>query len=394
MKKWILGLLILLVGLFGLLTFFLFFKKDEVPPKIEVVLKDPLVLEFSDEKKVSDYILSINGKIVDDYVIDSTKLGPKKVSFRFINDEQKEVSYEFNLDVVDTKPPVIWLSGKYSVLVGSDESFKDRILCGDNYDSNPTCVIEGDYDLNKVGEYPLVFRATDSSGNEQVENFTLYVKESSNPSLSTKTYYSDILAKHKNEHTKIGLDVSSWQDDIDFSKIKEAGVEFMMIRIGGTKGTNGEYFMDSKFLRNIELAKQYGIDVGIYFYSYANSVEHARKDAKWIVEQIKNYKIDLPIAFDWEEWSYFNNYHMSFYELTNMANAFIEEVENAGYEGMLYSSKLYLEEVWLPIKNKVWLAHYTDQTDYQGKYQIWQLCSDGIIDGIDGFVDINVMYTD
>lgn len=392
MKKWILGISIFV--LVSGLSFFFFFKKEAKPPKIEVVLKEPLVLEFSEEKRVSDYIVSMNGKIVDDFIIDSTKLGEKKVSFRFINEENREVPYEFSLEVVDTKPPVIWLSGRYRVLVGSDESFKDRILCGDNYDSNPTCVIEGTYDLNTVGEYPLVFRATDSSGNEQVENFTLYVQESSTPVEQTKTYFSDVVATHKNEHTKIGLDVSSWQEKIDFSKIKEAGVEFMMIRIGGTKGTNGEYFMDSQFVSNLEQAKKYGIEVGLYFYSYANSVEHARRDARWIVEQMKDYDLDLPIAFDWEEWSYFNNYHMSFFELTNMAKAFIEEVEKAGYEGMLYSSKLYLEEVWLPMKSKVWLAHYTDQTDYQGKYQLWQLCSDGIIDGIDGFVDINVMYMD
>lgn len=62
--------------------------------------------------------------------------------------------------------------------------------------------------------------------------------------------------------------------------------------------------------------------VGIYFYSYANSKEKAIKDAKWILEQIKDYKIDLPIAFDWENWSFYNEFNLSFFGLTDMANAF------------------------------------------------------------------------
>ena len=75
-----------------------------------------------------------------------------------------------------------------------------------------------------------------------------------------------------------------------------------------------------------------------------------------------------------------------------MAESFLETIEDAGYEGMLYSSKSYLENIWLPTKYDIWLAHYTIQTNYQGKYKLWQLCENGKIDGIDGAVDINVMY--
>lgn len=165
-----------------------------------------------------------------------------------------------------------------------------------------------------------------------------------------------------------------------------------MIRIGRTKGTNKEYFIDKNFIRNIEEANKYNIDTGIYFYSYSNSNESAIKDAKWVLKQIKDYQVTLPIAYDWEEWSSFNNYHLSFFGLTSMAESFLDTIENAGYDGMLYSSKSYLENIWFPTKYDVWVAHYTDSADYTGKYKMWQLCDNGRVDGIEGNVDIDIIY--
>ena len=165
-----------------------------------------------------------------------------------------------------------------------------------------------------------------------------------------------------------------------------------MIRVGYTNGIDGEYILDTKFIQNIEAANKYDIDAGVYFYSYANSIESAKKDAKWVLKQIKDYNIKLPIAFDWEEWNNFNDYNLSFFGLTNMAEVFLDTIEKSGYNGMLYSSKSYLENIWLPTDHDIWLAHYTDNTDYNGEYKMWQLCNNGKIDGINGDVDIDIMY--
>ena len=135
------------------------------------------------------------------------------------------------------------------------------------------------------------------------------------------------------------------------------------------------------------------IPVGIYFYSYANSKNDAIKEAKWVISKIKKYNVELEIAFDWENWSEFQEFDLSFYHLTEAAQAFIDTVEKAGYKGMLYSSKNYLENIWLPLKGNIWLAHYTSQTTYEGKYKVWQLCNNGKVDGInDNYVDIDIMY--
>lgn len=370
--------------------------------KIEVILTDTLSLEFTDKKKVSDFISSINGKIIDDYIIDSTKLGKKEIKFKFINEENIKLDYSFYINVVDTVVPLIWINSSYSVKVGNEINIIESVLCGDNYDSNPKCFIEGAYDTNKVGNYDLVFKAIDNSGNETKKEFTLKVYESNisslNSSNSSNSYspsytdFNEVVKNYKNDNTKIGLDVSEWQGEIDFEKIKNAGVEFIFIRVGGTKGTNKDYFLDSTFKQNIENANKYNIPAGIYFFSYANSSKSSIKDAKWVLNQIKGYKIDLPIVFDWEDWSDFNEYNVSFYELTKLATDFIDTIEKAGYKGMLYSSKSYLENIWMPIDDEIWLAHYTKETNYKGNYKVWQLCNNGQIDGIDGFVDINIMY--
>lgn len=364
--------------------------------KIEVTLVEDLTIKFLEEKRVSDFISSINGKIIDDYIIDSTRAGDKLVYFEFINDDGIKVNYEYTVKIIDDVAPLIWLGDSYSITVGNNVDLLSKILCGDNEDNNPTKHIEGEYDYNTVGSYPLVFKASDRSGNTTEKKFTLYVNEkkpnSSNSTQKTYTNFSDVVQTYKTDNTKIGIDVSVWQGDIDFEAIKNAGVEFIIIRVGTTKGPNGEYMLDSKFVRNIEQANAYNIDVGVYFYSYANSNEQAKEEALWVIDKIKEYNVSLPIAYDWENWETFNDYKLSFYNLTDMANTFLNTVKDAGYDGLLYSSKNYLENFWMPVEFDTWLAHYAKKTNYKGNYTYWQLCNNGKIDGINGEVDINIMY--
>lgn len=365
---------------------------------IRVELTDNLETSFYSDVKVSDFLKSINGTLVDDYKIDTSTIGKKKVKFEYINEEDIRIPYAYTITIKDDIAPSIWLSSTYSVNVGYNGNLLDDITCADNLDDNPKCEIIGDYNLNKVGSYSLTFKATDNSGNITTKEFTLKVKKPKNNSSSnsntnySKTLFSDIVKEHKKDNTLIGIDVSSWQGNIDFEKVKESGVEFVFIRVGSTRGINGEYFVDKQFINNIEGFNSVGIPVGIYFYSYANSKKAAIADAKWVLEQIKGYDIDLPIVYDWESWSFYNEFNQSFYSTSMNAKAFLEEIKKAGYQGMLYSSKSYLERVWFDIGYPVWLAHYTTKTSYTGDYDYWQLCSNGKISGIAGDVDINIYY--
>lgn len=389
----VVGIILLSVG--G----FLLYKYIEIKNAVvKVVLKDNLEADFVDTLKVSSFIESINGKIVNDYYLNTDSLGKKKIDFEYINDDGIKIKYNYEINVVDREAPLIWLGKSYNVTRGSEDNLIDKIMCGDNYDNNPECVIEGDYNLDNVGSYNLVFKATDSSGNVSKKKFILNVNEASSKKESngvkSVTEFSYVIKDYKNDNTQIGIDVSKWQGDIDFSKLKSAGVEFVIIRIGSSTGINGENFIDSKFIQNIKNANSVGIPMGVYFYSYANSVDRAISDAKWIIENIKDYKVELPIAFDWENWGSFNTYELSFFGLTNMAKSFMDTVKDAGYDAMLYSSKTYLENIWMSVDYPVWLAHYTKNTNYAGDYSYWQICSNGRVDGINGDVDIDIRYID
>ena len=376
------------------------------PPEIDntgYTLIENLKVSVYSKVKVKDLIASIDGKVVTNKTLNTEELGKQEVSFVYKNKNDKEKRGVFTIDVVDEEKPLVWLSGSYSARVGSDLNLEDEIFCADNYDSNPTCKIEGTYDLNTAGTYNLTYVATDSNKNEERINFTLNVYEPA-PATTTQTpapaeereevvtAFNDVVATHKDENTEIGIDVSKWQGDIDFKKVKDAGATFVMIRVGSQQGVEGEYILDPYFKQNIENALANDLKVGVYFNSYANSKKEAVKQADWVLDQIKDYEITLPIAFDWECYNSFNQMELSLFGLNEVAESFLEKVEDKGYDGMLYGSKNYLNSIWKYHDYDVWLAHYTDQTDYDSHYVMWQLCQDGRIDGINTAVDINVLY--
>ena len=376
------------------------------PPEIDntgYTLIENLKVPVYSKLKVKNLIASIDGKVITNKTLNTEVLGKQEVSFVYKDKNNKEKRGVFTIDVVDEEKPLVWLSGSYSARVGSDLNLEDEIFCADNYDSNPTCKIEGTYDLNTAGTYNLTYVATDSNKNEERINFTLNVYEPA-PATTTQTpvaaeqreevvtAFNDVVAIHKDENTEIGIDVSKWQGDIDFRKVKDAGATFVMIRVGSQQGVDGEYILDPYFKQNIENALANDLKVGVYFYSYANSKKEARKQATWVLDQIKDYEITLPIAFDWECYNSFNQMELSLFGLNEVAESFLDEVENKKYDGMLYGSKNYLNDIWKYHEYDVWLAHYTDKTDYDSHYVMWQLCQDGKIDGINTLVDINVLY--
>lgn len=337
----------------------------------------------------------------DNLKIDTEKLGEKEYTLNY-NLKDKKYEKKIKLNVIDKDAPIVFSGTNKTVTVGYDGDACNLITYGDNYDGNVKCQIEGIYDFNKVGTYKLVYHLSDSSNNEKKVNVTLNVKEksnggsSSNPSTpSKKTEFSDILKEHKNDNTEVGIDVSKWQGDIDFEKVKNAGATFVMMRIGVQSKQNGELSVDRYYEQNIKKAKAAGLKVGVYLYSIATSKKEAIEHANWVLKTLNKEELDLPIVFDWENWSKWNKYNMSFHDINEVANTFMTSVQEDGYKGMLYSSKFYLENIWTNKNNNpVWLAHYTNKTNYEGDYFLWQMSNIGNIDGIKGDVDINILYKD
>lgn len=356
--------------------------------KISFVINENIELEVYKEVKLSSLFSQSNVELIDDYTISSNELGNKEYSFKYKeNNEIKEG--KFNINIVDKTKPVIMQGKNLTVELGYKKKLESVLMSADNYDSNPKREIIGNYDFNKEGDYELEYKVTDKSGNIETQKFTLHVKKPNNSYSNDYTSFKEIKEKYKNN--KVGIDISFWQGNVDFNKLKASGVDFVMIRMGTQLGFDKESELDSKFIQNIKKANEVGIDVGIYYYSYAKTKKEAKKQALFVIDNIKNYKIDLPVAFDWESFSKFNELNLSLHDFNEINYEFLNTIKENGYKTYLYGSRNYLTDVFDP-KDDVWLAHYTKETDYKGEYKMWQLCNNGKVDGINGYVDIDILY--
>ena len=189
-----------------------------------------------------------------------------------------------------------------------------------------------------------------------------------------------------------GIDVSKYQGDINFKKVKDAGIQFVIIRIG-----YGQYESqkDPKFERNYEGFRNVGIPIGVYLYSYAKSVADAKKEAEVTLKWLKGRELNLPVYYDIEDKSQIN---LGKNTLTNMCEAFCDTIEKAGYWAGVYTNKYffttYLDYQKLEEKYTIWVAQYNDTNTYRGKYDMWQYTSSGKVNGISGNVDMDILYRD
>lgn len=185
-----------------------------------------------------------------------------------------------------------------------------------------------------------------------------------------------------------GIDVSKHQGNIDWSKVH---VDFAILRAGYGKELSQK---DEQFENNYAGCKKNNIPCGVYWYSYATSVEEAKKEAKVCLEVIKGKTFEFPIFFDLEEKRQFD---LGKKACSEMVQAFCDTLENAGYYAGLYCSTYYLTNfVTEAVRNRyaIWVAQYNDKCTYSGQYGIWQKSSEGKINGINGNVDIDECYID
>ena len=217
------------------------------------------------------------------------------------------------------------------------------------------------------------------------------IEKPKNSSSSNEISFEEIQSRLPGNASLL-IDVSKWDRDIDWKKVKEAGVEYAMIRLGTQKALDKESVIDEYFEKNYKGDKENDIKIGVYYFSYANDVEDAKIQAEWVLDKIKGYEIDLPVSLDWESWEYFSEFNMSLHDLNELASTFLGMIKEKGYDAINYSSKSYLENVWNVKDYYTWLAHYTINTNYQGDFLIWQFTSSGRIPGIKGNVDVNFYY--
>lgn len=216
--------------------------------------------------------------------------------------------------------------------------------------------------------------------------------------LETQEKDKDIYNRKKYVEVKKiskGIDVSSFQGDIDWEKVKESGIDFVMIRCGFRNLTISDLGVDNKFHYNISEANRLGIPVGIYFYSTAINEIEAIEEATFVLNLIKDYDITYPVVYDFELFNQKRTKGVTADVINKNADLFLNYMETHGYKGMLYFNLTALDYYWnldYFSNKKLWLAHYANGIDYEGQFDMWQYADNGRIDGIKGNVDLNISY--
>ena len=204
--------------------------------------------------------------------------------------------------------------------------------------------------------------------------------------------------RYKSEDTlaSVGVDVSSHQQEIDWQRVAESGIQFVILRVGYRGYTEGTIQEDAYFEQNLEGAIDAGLDVGVYFFSQAIDEQEAREEARFVLDRISGYQLAFPVFFDWEKiGSEARSDTMDLASLTTVTDTFCTEIRNAGYQaGLYFNQQLGYEELHLPSLQTYtfWLAEYNDTPSFAYHFDLWQYSATGTVDGIDGDVDLNLAF--
>ena len=223
-----------------------------------------------------------------------------------------------------------------------------------------------------------------------------------NPFDELDFQYEGRYLKLRDGESLTGVDVSHWQQDIDWEQVKDSGVDFAMIRLGYRGYEKGGIGLDTYAIANLDGAIAAGLDVGVYFFSQALTPEEAEEEAYFVVQQLEPYAehITMPVVYDWEHVNVENTRTENMRDpdlLTDCSLAFLQTVEAAGYRPMVYFNRtqswkyLNLEE----LKDyEFWLAAYTQRMDFPYKIKMWQYTNKGRVPGIEGECDVNIYFPD
>ena len=198
----------------------------------------------------------------------------------------------------------------------------------------------------------------------------------------------------------LGVDVSEHQGSIRWEKVASTDVRFAMVRLAYRGwGSEGRIRADSRGIENLNGAKDAGLQVGVYFFSQAITVEEAREEARFLLTLLDGRELDLPVVYDWETVSseQARTKDMTAATLNACALAFCEEIRAAGYEAMVYfnqdlARRMFDLKALQREELDFWLAMYSENMTWAYRVRMWQYTNTASVDGIKGNVDMNLYF--
>ena len=257
------------------------------------------------------------------------------------------------------------------------------------------------YMQHSDADFFTALNQTTRLGGQYVINFLSPAERSIpvNPYRETDYYeHGDFIQCAGSEVSRTGIDVSSHQQEIDWQAVADAGVEFAVVRVGYRGYSEGDIFPDTMASENIRGALDAGLDVGVYFFSQATSVQEAKEEAWFVLDAIDGYPITYPVLFDWEGiTTEARTDEVTGPEMTEFARAFCDEIENAGYTAGVYfnqSDGYNSYDLRALRAYEFWLAEYDSAQSFAYEVQLWQYSNQGTVPGVGTTVDLNLCYKD
>lgn len=202
----------------------------------------------------------------------------------------------------------------------------------------------------------------------------------------------------ENTEAKRGIDVSTFQGEIDWKKVKKDGIDYAFVRLGFRGYESGKIVLDSKYEENIKGSIEAGLDTGVYFFTEALTEEEAIEEADFVIENLSGHHITMPVAIDVEESANTEKTrtkNLTKEQRTKNVIAFCKRIKEAGYDVMIYgnlkSFMIMMDFEKLEEYDK-WFAYYRYPFHFPYKVKIWQYTSSEKIDGIEGNTDVNLMF--
>lgn len=204
--------------------------------------------------------------------------------------------------------------------------------------------------------------------------------------------------KENDVRSKVGIDVSEFQGDIDWQAVKSSGIEFAIIRMGYRGyGESGTLVVDPMFDVHIKGAIDAGLRVGVYFFSQAITAEEAREEADFVLKHIESYALTGPVVFDTEEIKYdtARTDNNTVKQFTDYCIIFCDEIKKAGYEPMIYANMKWMAftlDLTRLTEYPFWYADYHETPQCPYDFEMWQYTETGTVPGVNGDVDINLWF--
>lgn len=193
-----------------------------------------------------------------------------------------------------------------------------------------------------------------------------------------------------------GVDVSEHNGTIDWNKVRADGIDYAIVRIGVHGTSKDAIVTDDNYSRNLVAAREAGLGVGVYFYSQATTTDEAVTEANFVLEQLSGTSLDYPVFFDFEPVEGDRAYGLTIQQRTDIAEAFCSTIEDAGYTAAIYCSSSDLTNMYnldRLAQYGFWMAQYVSQPTTDVAFGMWQYTNQGTVDGISGYVDLNIDLT-